>query len=249
MCVAMQPLAARAASMPIAHSTRVIVSAMITAVSWRVAPSLVMWSPVTPNRYGRARHVGREPFDTPAKPPGPPARRCTSSLRPPGRHRGLFTQQGPSSARRAIESGCCMCTSRKARSRFTSAFTSGFTSLTPGAGGTAAAAASRGRFSAAARARVCRRVAVGAGTHGGRVGIELAAAIAVAITVAVAVAVAVVVAAAAAAYLRKSTTETTLLEKHAATLSPRAFHATSKMPPPPLYVRTSTPSLTLHMCR
>ena len=53
------------------------------------------------------------------------------------------------------------------------------------------------------------------------------------------------------AHLRrsKSITCTTLLKKQAATLSPVLFHATSKIPEPPLSVLTKAPLLTSHICR
>lgn len=47
---------------------------------------------------------------------------------------------------------------------------------------------------------------------------------------------------------RRSTTHTVLLLKHAATLSPSLFQATSKMPPSPWYDLTSCPSSTDQMC-
>jgi len=46
-----------------------------------------------------------------------------------------------------------------------------------------------------------------------------------------------------------SITQTVLLEKQAATLSPALFQHTSKMPPLPRYVLTRLPSLTDQICR
>lgn len=51
------------------------------------------------------------------------------------------------------------------------------------------------------------------------------------------------------AYFLKSITQTVLLEKQAASLSPSLFQQTSKMPPPPLYVLKTFPSLTDHIWR
>jgi len=49
-------------------------------------------------------------------------------------------------------------------------------------------------------------------------------------------------------YILKSKTQTVLLAKHAAILSPSLFQQTSKMPPLPVYVLTILPSFNDHMC-
>lgn len=50
-------------------------------------------------------------------------------------------------------------------------------------------------------------------------------------------------------YILNSATQTVLFEKQAAILSPSLFQQTSNIPPVPLYVFTTFPSLVDHMCK